>query len=246
MHETTMSHLHILASDPTTPAELLQAYKNGWFPMSCMLPHLKDVEDAKKVVHWFSFDPRGVILLDEFKIPHGSKKLFKDNPYHITVDQDFEGVMHGCAELTDKPGRSSTWINEDIHALYTELYKQGHAHSVEVRDDKGALVGGLYGVSSGGVFHGESMFSRVPGASKLALGRLAEILKGAGYSMLDVQEVGPLTEQFGAKEISRTEYMQRLAAGLKIEPNPSEAFLKSAERVEQYKPLEKPQVNFRG
>jgi len=152
----------------------------------------------------FSPDPRGVIPLEDFRVPHGSRKVVRDPAWTVTVDAGFEEVVLGCAE------RDETWIDEAIFRSYANLHRLGHAHSIEVWRD-GALAGGLYGVSIGAAFFGESMFSRVPGASKVALARLVARLRDLGFDLLDTQWVTPHLETFGAVEIPRPEYLARLA-----------------------------------
>jgi leucyl/phenylalanyl-tRNA--protein transferase len=150
-----------------------------------------------------------VIPLEEFRIPHGSRKAVRDPAWTVTVDEAFGDVMLGCAE------RDETWIDETIYLSYANLHRLGHAHSIEVWRD-GALVGGLYGVAIGAAFFGESMFSREPGASKVALVRLVERLKERGYLLLDTQWVTPHLEKFGAREIRRDDYLAQLARAVDL------------------------------
>ena len=151
----------------------------------------------------FSPDPRGILPLEEFRIPHGTRKTLRDPAWEIRLDSAFEEVMLGCAE------RDETWIDEALFQSYMALHRSGHAHSLEVWRD-GVLAGGLYGVAIGGAFFGESMFHRVPGASKVALCRLVERMRQGGFLLLDTQWVTPHLEKFGAREIRREEYLQRL------------------------------------
>jgi len=180
------------------PDILLDFYRRGVFPMAM---------DGE--LRLFSPDPRGVIPLEKFRIPHGSRKILRDSAWKVTVNAAFEEVVLGCAE------RDETWIDETIFGSYAELHHLGHAHSVEVWRD-GELAGGLYGVAIGAAFCGESMFSRVPGASKVALANLVERLRGRGFTLLDTQWVTPHLEKFGACEIPRSEYLEKLAKAVEM------------------------------
>ncbi len=181
------------------PAEmLLHAYRQAVFPMA--------MEDGE--IAWFSPDPRAIIPLDTFHVPHGLRRTIKKAPFEIRLSTDFEQVMRGCAE------RPETWINEDILKSYVELHHLGFAHSVETWKD-GALVGGLYGVAIGGAFFGESMFHRVTDASKVALHALILRLRERGYTLLDTQWITPHLRIFGALEIPRAVYRQLLKASLR-------------------------------
>ena len=198
-----------------TPALLLQAYASGYFPMA--------MASDDHELYWFSPEERGVIPLETFHIPRGLKRALKARPYRVTVDQAFDAVIRGCAEVTGKGARDETWINEEIIALYTALHRQGHAHSVEVWEGK-VLVGGLYGVSLGGAFFGESMFSRAADASKIALVHLVSILREAGYELLDTQYVNDHLKQFGVVAMPKANYMVKLEKALSASPNPSSRF----------------------
>ena len=179
------------------PELLLDFYRKGIFPMAV---------DGE--VRLFSPNPRGIIPLDGFRIPHGTRKTLKDPAWELKLNTAFREVMLGCAE------RDETWIDEGIFQSYTALHDLGHAHSIEIWRD-GSLAGGLYGVQIGGVFFGESMFHRVPGASKVALCRLVERMRQGGFLLLDTQWVTPHLEKFGAREIRREEYLQRLDEAIK-------------------------------
>ena len=157
----------------------------------------------------------------DFHMPRGLKRAMKTHPFTITVDRDFEAVIRACGTTTKV--RTDTWINETIIALYTQLFRQGHAHSIEIWHER-ALVGGLYGVSLGGAFFGESMFSRMTDASKIALVTLVEILNEAEYELLDTQYVNDHLKQFGIEAWSKQRYMTKLAKALKASPNPSMRF----------------------
>ena len=186
-----------------TPDVLLRAYAIGVFPMaeSRNDPNLFFVEPKK----------RGIIPLDDFHVPKSLRKTIRKGVFDVRTDTAFGAVIDGCAEATrDRP---DTWINEEIRQLYVQLYEMGNAHSVETwRDCR--LVGGLYGVSLGGAFFGESMFSRETDASKVALVRLVEILTTGGYELLDTQFVTDHLCRFGAVEIDQAEYRKRLAKAL--------------------------------
>ena len=180
------------------PDILLDFYRRGVFPMAM---------DGE--LRLFSPDPRGVIPLEKFRVPHGSRKTLRDPAWKVTVNAAFEEVVLGCAE------RDETWIDETIFGSYAELHHLGHAHSIEVWRD-GELAGGLYGVAIGAAFCGESMFSRVPGASKVALANLVERLRRQGFVLLDTQWVTPHLEKFGACEIPRSEYLEKLAKAVEM------------------------------
>lgn len=179
------------------PELLLDFYRKGIFPMA--------VDGEMRL---FSPNPRGIIPLDEFRIPHGTRKTLKDPAWQLKLNTAFHEVILGCAE------RDETWIDEGIFQSYTALHDLGHAHSIEIWRD-GLLAGGLYGVQIGGVFFGESMFHRVPGASKVAICRLVEMMRAGGFLLLDTQWVTSHLEKFGAKEIARSEYLDLLNAALK-------------------------------
>jgi leucyl/phenylalanyl-tRNA--protein transferase len=160
-------------------------------------------------IGWFSPDPRGIIPLEPpgFHIPHGLRRVLKRNPFVLRMNTAFEGVMQACAR------RAETWISDEIIRSYRDLHQLGYAHSVECwQADE--LVGGLYGVALGGAFFGESMFHTATDASKVALVRLVEWLRIRGYSLLDIQWTTPHLKSFGAVEVTRTEYLQRLATAL--------------------------------
>jgi leucyl/phenylalanyl-tRNA--protein transferase len=185
--------------DGIPPDLLLEAYASGIFPMG-----MPDGE-----IRWYSPDPRGILPLEEFHTPHGLKRILRKRSWDVRIDTAFQEVMQACAS------REETWITEVIAESYTLLFESGHAHSVEVwQDDK--LAGGLYGVSIGGAFFGESMFHRVTDASKVALWHLVEILKKGGFTLLDSQWTTPHLEQFGAREIPRSDYLEKLAVALTI------------------------------
>jgi leucyl/phenylalanyl-tRNA---protein transferase len=161
-------------------------------------------------ITWFSPDPRGIILLDAFHIPHGLKRTLKKCAFQIRVNTAFEEVIRACSE------RKETWISEDIIESYINLHRLGYAHSVEAWQDN-KLAGGLYGVGIYGAFFGESMFHRLPDASKVALVGLVNRLNERGYRLLDTQYVTGHLTTFGAVEISRWKYMRLLKQALALE-----------------------------
>lgn len=187
-----------------TPDMLLRAYAIGVFPMA------EDRDDPD--LFWVDPRMRGIIPLDRFHVPRRLRRTVRSDRFQVTVDTDFEGLIEGCAEPT--AGRPRTWINDRIIMLYTSLHRLGYAHSIECRRG-GELVGGLYGVALGGAFFGESMFSRESDASKVALVHLVARLRGGGFTLLDSQFITRHLRRFGAAEIPRSEYRQRLADALK-------------------------------
>lgn len=186
-----------------TPDLVLRAYTIGFFPMA---EHRTDTD-----IFWVCPEQRGIIPLDRVHVPRKLRHDLRHNPYRVSCDTDFEGVMRGCAAGT--PKRPDTWINPKIVELFTELHRMGHAHSVEVWDDR-ALVGGLYGVAMGGAFFGESMFSRAENTSKIALIHLIARLKYSGFELLDTQFITKHLQQFGAVEIPQEEYLALLQKAL--------------------------------
>ncbi|MCR9078249.1 MAG: leucyl/phenylalanyl-tRNA--protein transferase [Hyphomonadaceae bacterium] len=187
--------------------DLLNCYRRGVFPMA----------DSREDMRLFLMDPdiRGILPLETFHVPTRLRKTVRKTPLRITADTAFNRVIEACAE--PHPTRPATWINDAILNLYAALHREGHAHSVECWDEDGALVGGLYGVSLGGAFFGESMFSRRTDASKIALVHLVARLRVGGYSLLDAQFHNPHLEQFGLQEITRDAFRDRLWAALRLE-----------------------------
>jgi len=181
------------------PERLLLAYRSGIFPW---------YSDGQPIL-WFSPDPRFVLYPDMLHIGRTLKRLLKRHPFTLTMDTDFAGVIARCQQIP-RPGQDGTWITEEMRQAYQVLHEQGHAHSVEVRMD-GELVGGLYGVAVGQLFAGESMFSTVDGASKVALVSLVHQLKLWGYRLIDSQVHTETLAALGALEISREEYLTRLS-----------------------------------
>ncbi len=188
------------------PDELIACYRRGVFPMA----------DAHDDPNLFLIDPdeRGVLPLDDFRIPRRLRRTVKQDPFKVTVDTAFTRVVEACAERT--AARPSTWINSQILNLYSALHRRGTAHSVECWDGDD-LVGGLYGVAIAGAFFGESMFSRATDASKIALVHLAARLRAGGFALLDAQFHNPHLEQFGLLELRRSEFKRLLAAALEVE-----------------------------
>jgi len=186
-----------------TPALLLRAYAAGIFPMA------ETAEDEE--LFWVDPERRGVLPLDQFHLPRRLRRTLRHAEFAVTCDEDFAAIVAGCAEATAE--RPKTWINGIIAELYHTLHRQGFAHSVEVRHD-GELVGGLYGVALGGAFFGESMFSRMTDASKVALAHLVARLRIGGFTLLDTQFLTSHLERFGAIEISRAAYHRRLDRAL--------------------------------
>ncbi len=186
---------------PPFAADLvLRAYTMGFFPMA----HPEEAD----AIYWYAPDPRAILPLEDFRISKNLARLVRRAPFKVTVDEDFEAVMRACAD------RPSTWISEDILRVYMALHEAGFAHSVECwTEDR--LGGGLYGVAIGGAFFGESMFHRVTNASKVALVHLVRRLQAGGFTLLDIQFITDHLRQFGAIEIKRAVYEQRLAEALR-------------------------------
>ena len=191
-----------------TPEVLLRAYACGIFPMA------ESADDP--TLFWVEPDVRGVIPLDGFRIASRLARTVRSDAFAITVNSAFKAVIAGCA--APQPGREDTWINKRIRDLYIGLHELGHAHSVEVwnHDD---LVGGLYGVSLGRAFFGESMFHRVRDASKVALVHLVARLITGGFELLDTQYVTEHLRSFGAVEVSRRRYTALLDKAIRGEAN---------------------------
>ena len=164
-------------------------------------------------VYWYDPDPRTIIPLDAYHFSRSLKRTLRKGVFEVRVDYDFRTVMQRCAEPA--PGREETWINDELIALYTTLHEHGFAHSVETWLNN-ELVGGVYGVSIRGLFAGESMFSRVTDASKVALAQLILLLNQGGYTLFDVQYTTNHLKTFGATEISRREYKRRLEHALSV------------------------------
>ena len=194
---------------PITPDVLLRAYSIGLFPMA------ESADDPE--LFWVEPDMRGVIPLNAFHVPRSLAKAMKKIPFDIRVNTAFSEVMQGCA--AEAPDRPSTWINDTIHGLYNALHRFGHAHSVEAWEGD-ALVGGLYGVSLGAAFFGESMFSRRTNASKICLVHLVERLKARGFTLLDTQFTTDHLKTFGAIDVPKKDYAKLLERAMAHEDIP--------------------------
>lgn len=181
------------------PLTLLSAYAQGAFPMT----------DPDGVTRWYTADPRGILPLDAFHVPHTLRQLVKQQVFDIRIDTAFEPTMRGCMEA--RPDGS--WISNQLIRAYGELHELGYAHSVEAWCD-GELSGGLYGVALGGAFFGESMFHRRRDASKVALVHLVQRLRDRGFELLDTQASTPHLSRFGCIEIPAEEYLKRLDKAL--------------------------------
>jgi leucyl/phenylalanyl-tRNA---protein transferase len=186
-----------------TPEVLLKAYACGIFPMA------ESADDP--ALYWIEPELRGVIPLDRFHMPGRLARTVRSDRFTVTIDRDFDAVLEGCAE--PRPGRQRTWINERIRVLYRKLYDRRHCHSLEVYEGEN-LVGGLYGVTLGRAFFGESMFHRARDASKVALVHLVARLKAGGFRLLDTQFVTDHLRTFGAIEVPRRQYHKLLEAAL--------------------------------
>jgi len=189
-----------------TPQVLLKAYSCGIFPMA------ESAHD--QVLYWIEPEQRGILPLDRVHIPRRLARTLRTTPLNIAIDTDFHGVIEGCAAA--RPGRRTTWINDRIRELYGELFSLGYCHTVEVWDN-GRLVGGLYGVALGGAFFGESMFSNVRDASKIALVHLVGRLVAGGFRLLDTQFVTDHLKQFGTVEVVRDVFHKKLEAALNVD-----------------------------
>ena len=181
------------------PELLLQGYRLGVFPMA--------MEDDS--IQWFSPDPRAILPLEDFHVPHALRRLVRKKVFGTTIDNAFSKVIEACAK------REDTWINLEIIESYTRLHELGCAHSVEAWKE-GTLAGGLYGVAVGGAFFGESMFHHVTDASKIALVTLVEHLRTRKFALLDTQWLTPHLQQFGGIEISRDHYLRLLRRAVEL------------------------------
>lgn len=183
-----------------TPELVIRGYCAGLFPMA----------DPDGEIFWFSPDPRAIFPLDEFRVPRSLRQKIRRGVFTIRIDTAFDAVIAACADRAE-----GTWISPDIDRVYRALHQQGYAHSVEAWHEN-HLAGGLYGVSIGGAFFGESMFTHVTDASKVALAALVERLSSRGFILLDTQWLTPHLERLGAREISRAQYLRRLRAALRL------------------------------
>jgi leucyl/phenylalanyl-tRNA--protein transferase len=192
------------------PELLLQGYRLGVFPMA--------MEDG--TIEWFSPDPRAILPLEDFHVPHALRRLLCRKIFEIKINNRFSEVIEACAR------RQDTWINREIIESYTLMHELGYAHSVEAwtsgkstgRTDspRGELAGGLYGVAIGGAFFGESMFHRVTDASKIALVALVEHLRARKFALLDTQWLTPHLQQFGGIQIARNHYLRLLRQAVEL------------------------------
>lgn len=189
-----------------TPDLLIEAYKVGAFPMA------NNHDDPK--IEFFNPDPRGIIPLETFHIPRSLRKLIKKDIFKVTYNAAFSSILEGCSQVSRN--RPTTWINHEIKTVYNQLFDMGYCHSIEIWCEKN-IVGGLYGVSIGGAFFGESMFSLKPNASKIALVHLVASLKQEGFVLLDSQFTNKHLVQFGAIDISRENYKKRLSFAINRE-----------------------------
>lgn len=188
------------------PGTILSAYQAGIFPMPF---------DNGLTVGWWSPNPRGVLPLNELRVTRSLRRAM--DGYEVTIDTAFDQVVRSCAN----PDREGAWITPEIHAAYLTLYRLGWAHSIETRDrESGEVVGGLYGIHIGGLFAGESMFHHARDASKVALVALVDHLRSIGVILLDVQWLTPHLASLGATEISRSDYLSRLATALAVPVRP--------------------------
>ena len=188
----------LAAGGDLTPPRLLDAYRHGIFPW---------YSEGQPIL-WWSPDPRMVLYVDEFKVPRSLRKVANQRRFEITVDVDFAGVITACAAPRD--GARGTWITTEMMNAYSELHRQGHAHSVEAwREER--LVGGLYGIAIGRMFFGESMFTREPDSSKVALMRLVSLLKRLDVPLIDCQQETAHLSRFGARPISRQVFAAELS-----------------------------------
>ncbi|MEL6506525.1 MAG: leucyl/phenylalanyl-tRNA--protein transferase [Pseudomonadota bacterium] len=193
------------------PDEILKAYTLGYFPMA------RTHDDPAAV--WVLPQMRGVLTMADIHVPKKLKKFIKTDPFEVTTNQCFDAVLAACAARSKGPTpsvraeRSETWINDQIVEAYQELHRMGFAHSVECWAD-GDLVGGLYGLALGGVFFGESMFSRAPNASKTAFVHLVGRMRMNHYTLLDTQFYTDHLGQFGVQELPNTFYQLLLQDGL--------------------------------
>ncbi len=186
-----------------TVDRLLTAYEMGIFPWY----------SEGEPVYWWCPDPRFILLLSDFHYPHSLRRELKNPVWKTTIDTAFEEVIRACA-VSPRHGQKGTWITDEMIAAYTQLHRAGFAHSVECWRE-GKLAGGLYGVSLGNIFFGESMFHRITNASKVALARLVNQLKHWGFHSIDCQMPTVHLEVFGAKAISRNNFLDLLKVALK-------------------------------
>lgn len=198
----------LAAGGDLSPARLLAAYRRGIFPWY----------EQPQPVLWWSPDPRTVLFPAELHISRSLRRRLRRDRYALTVDRHFNEVMRGCAE--PRAEGLGTWIGNDMLRAYTALHYRGLAHSVEVLDREGELLGGLYGIALGRVFFGESMFSRSTDASKIALVALVDILLRGEFALIDCQVGNPHLQSLGARELDRLDFETLLAQNIDLETDP--------------------------
>jgi leucyl/phenylalanyl-tRNA--protein transferase len=189
------------------PERLLEAYRRGVFPW---------FDDTTPIL-WWSPDPRAIIKIGGLHVSRRLRRTIRSGRFTLTIDRDFAGVIRGCA---DRPG-DGNWITPDMIAAYETMHRLGHAHSIEAWRD-GVLAGGVYGVAVNGFFAGESMFSRVRDASKVALAGLMDHLERRNFRLFDIQFLNPHTERLGAIEMPRSEYLELLKDAIRTSAKFSE------------------------
>lgn len=196
-------------ADELTTANLRAAYTNGIFPW-----YMEGVP-----LPWYCPEVRAILNLEDLHVSRSLGKERRKEKYTYSIDQDFDGVIRECSSVP-REGQKGTWITDEFIDAYTQLHHEGMAHSIETWNANGELVGGLYGVDAGGVFCGESMFHKEPNTSKLAFLFLADHLKDHGATWLDAQVMTPHLEAFGAREITREDFLTKLSEtqdrGLKL------------------------------
>ncbi|MBI1353530.1 MAG: leucyl/phenylalanyl-tRNA--protein transferase [Acidobacteria bacterium] len=186
-----------------TVPRLREAYSRGLFPWSA------------RPVTWWSPDPRAVFPLDGLRVSRRLAQKIRQQRYRVSVDEAFPAVIEACASQPRQG--ETTWITQPFQKAYAELHQAGAAHSLEIWGEDGSLVGGVYGVATGACFSGESMFHRRPDASKLALYHLVERLREKGFQLFDAQVLNPFTEQMGAVEISRSQFLALLRRAIAVD-----------------------------
>ena len=212
------------------PERLLNAYAGGIFPWP--------VKEGMPIT-WFSPDPRFVLKAEDFRIQKSLKKVLKKGLFEYRVDTAFKEVIHACS-VVPRPGQDGTWITSDLEAGYCELNRLGFAHSFESWQD-GKLVGGFYGVAIGSCFFGESMFARVPDASKCAFAHFAGIMFDNGLPWIDCQTYTDHLARFGAKDIPRAEYLEMLAGEKRLVLHRADYLLRDYAR--SYSPIDQDPIN---
>lgn len=214
-----------------TPEMVLNAYAQGFFPMSS--------SENPKETAWFNPPMRAILPLDALHISRKLRRFAARHPFEVTIDTAFQAVIDGCAAPT--PSRPDTWINPEIKGIFQMMHEAGYAHSVEIWQDN-QLVGGIYGLALNAAFCAESMFSRVSGASKIALLHLCARLSAGGFRLLDCQILNDHTARFGAYEITQDEYLTRLHQALQ---NPADFRAAGTdERIIMTKYIKETLINF--